>query len=518
MSLLNKFSVSSILIIVVLCLLQAGCLYKKRVDPWKEGELVTWMYNENFIVKLELGQRREHIPSTCRRCERASYRPEKEMYLGQFPIDYQPKKYALLSELEAKRVPFKWRDSFNGLEFGLMLNGSTVRPTDRSGMITGSLDHLDQVKVNIQETNRSSAYLTTKQSYLKYSPLENRKYDLTMSDKYGMQCHKLEYRYQCFGESNNPKISGLVVDIWDSEPKVSVSYSELIYGGIELSWYVHKDNLHQWKEIDANIWRLLETWNVSPITKIQHLIDNPREDLSKTDTPKAKTGEIFTLEVTPKLIVSVKKDETNPYNRKSSGNFLGQFPIEFIPSKPAKSDIKEVRTPTLNDSLKFVLFRNGLKDHYIRSGPSPNRVMVNVTDSAGITNPVGLSARAKINHLLKHAFITTDTKFIKNNLECYPQEYGGLSCVGQPKNPSLSEIYLKVNSFDDGKIFIIDSRSSSDRYGGIIVEWSTVTDSYEDWEEIEEAIWHLLDEINVAPLDKIEDSSNQNPTILLDNK
>lgn len=508
MSLSNKFSVSIILIIVVLCLLQAGCLHKERVDPWSEGELVTWMFNENFIVKLELGQRRAHIDIGS-----LFYRPEKEMYLGQFPIDYQPKKYALLTESQAKQIPFKPRDSFDGLEFGLMLNGSTVQPTDRSGMITGSLDHLDQVKVNIKETDRDSSYLTTEQNYLKYSPLENRKYDPTMSDKYGMQCHKLEYRYQCFGESNNPKISGLVVDIWDSKPKMSVSYSELIYGGIELSWYVHKDNLHQWKEIDANIWRLLETWNVSPVTKIQHLIDNPREDLSKTDTPKVKTGEVFTLEVTPELIVSVKKDETNPYNRKTSGNFLGQFPIEFIPSKPAENDIKGVRIPTLNDSLKFVLFRNNLKDHYIRSGPSPNRVIVNVTDNTYPADPNG-----HIDHLLKHAFITTDTKFIKNNLECYPQEHGNLSCVGQPKNPSLSEIYLNVRSFDDGKIFIIESRSSSDRYGGVRVDWSTVTDSYEDWEEIEEAIWHLLDEINVAPLDKIEDSNNQNPTILLNNK
>ncbi len=40
---------------------------------------------------------------------------------------------------------------------------------------------------------------------------------------------------------------------------------EPIYGGLHLEWKIHLTNLKHWKEVDAAIWRLLESWNASPL-------------------------------------------------------------------------------------------------------------------------------------------------------------------------------------------------------------------------------------------------------------
>lgn len=476
--------------------LQTGCLKKKKVDPWHEGELVTWRFNDNFVVKMKLGQRRIHIPTSS-----LFYDPAKEAYLGQFPIDYQPQRYPLLTENEAKQVPFKRFDSFDGIEFSLILNGSTVQSTDKSAstMLDDALDHRDQVKVSISHIDRSFSFLTTKQQYLDALPSEDSKYDKSMSDKYDMTCHRDESGYDCFAESSNPDISGLRVRMYDSQSKVRVSYSELVYDGINLSWYVHKDNLNQWRKIDANIWRLLETWNVSPITEIQELINNPREDLSKTDTPKANTGKVLAFKITPKMILSAYQDETNPYNRKMPERHLGQFPIDFVPTTPVRKDIKDISSVASNEVVTFTLFQNGLKDHYILSRPSLNRIFVWVNGNENVTSE---KARIRINHLLEHSTdIKPDDKFIQHNMLCYPMEYDDLSCIGQPKDTSLSEVYLSISPISNGKLLKIDSISSSTKYPNISLKWSAITKSFEDWEEIEGAVWRSIDAMAVTPLE-----------------
>lgn len=41
----------------------------------------------------------------CTKCEKASYHPEREHYLGQFPIDYISEKFELMSTKEANDLP-----------------------------------------------------------------------------------------------------------------------------------------------------------------------------------------------------------------------------------------------------------------------------------------------------------------------------------------------------------------------------------------------------------------------------
>ena len=231
----------------------------KKQDPYKEGDIVTWKINDHLILKAEVGQRREHsLENHSKRGEAEFYRPQSERYIGQFPIDYQPTGFDKISEAEAIDMPIS-KTSGGGYEFNLMLNGSWVQASDNSVNSNDTLDHLDQVKVVINSYQTSR---TTKESYL----IDKKgKYEPEISDKYNLQCDmRDDIGLGCFGDSTNSQVSGIVFSFRGNDQVKAISY-EPIYGGIEVEWYFHRDNLQQWQAIDAAIWRLLDTWNISPI-------------------------------------------------------------------------------------------------------------------------------------------------------------------------------------------------------------------------------------------------------------
>lgn len=147
-------------ILVTLSLvLLTGCFQREKADIPQEGEIVTWKQNDHLVVKAKLGPRRIHIPDThCKRCETEFYQPEHEHYLGQFPIDYVPEKFPKISVVEAESLPFPY--SNGQLEFDLMLNGSTVRATDKSFYSGQPLDDINQVKVFVENEGKIN-YTTT---------------------------------------------------------------------------------------------------------------------------------------------------------------------------------------------------------------------------------------------------------------------------------------------------------------------------------------------------------------------
>ena len=78
--------------------------------------------------------------------------------MGQFPIDYLPEKFPKISAVEAESLPFPY--SNGQLEFDLMLNGSTVRATDKSFYSGQPLDDINQVKVFVENEGKIN-YTTT---------------------------------------------------------------------------------------------------------------------------------------------------------------------------------------------------------------------------------------------------------------------------------------------------------------------------------------------------------------------
>ncbi|WP_228269798.1 hypothetical protein [Acinetobacter oleivorans] len=113
---------------------------KEKANIPQEGDVVIWKQNNNLVVKAKLGERRIHIFD---QFDSEFYRPEREHYLGQFPINYIPEKFASITQKEIDSLPMP--DSNRQLQFNLILRNSSFQATD--GYVP---DHKDQVRVKIE--------------------------------------------------------------------------------------------------------------------------------------------------------------------------------------------------------------------------------------------------------------------------------------------------------------------------------------------------------------------------------
>lgn len=496
-----KLSALSILIIIALSLLQSSCSYMAKKDQWKENELITWKFSDQLIIKTKVGQRREHIGGN------EFYDPKSEYFIGQFPINYEPDIISMLTEQQALAMPAITTHPSIELKFNLILNNSEVKATDRPVYIDNKTDHPDQVRVSISRSDIDSTYLTTKEKYLASLPYENQDYDKELSNKYRMSCYKDKFKFTCFGESSNNQVSGLIFSSELNSDIVRVVSTEPIYGKIDMEWYVHKDNLYQWQEIDKNIWRLLTDWNASPITENKALLNNPKGDLTKTEAKKSNKGEVLTFKVTPQLIVSVNKDETNPYNRSHPElqNFLGQFPINSMPSKQTIAHVGKIKeATTINEPLEFIFLLNDLKDYHLSSyytKPTPNQIKVAVTNISNVKSDNLETPTERVDYLLSlgNLIIKKESKFHKYGAECYKGE-SDFYCIGRTNRQKHPELLLQVSYDAEKRKYFLESYANTKMYGGIRVEWKATAESFENWLAIDAAIWRLLDEINVADL------------------
>ena len=249
-----------------------GCTPKEKLYIPQEGDLVTWKQNPQLIVKAKLGSRREHIVDThCKRCEREFYRPEREHYLGQFPIDYMPQKFAPITQEEADSLPMP--DSNRQLQFDLKLRSSYFQATD--GYLP---DHDDQVRVRIEglTMDMRAENLDTYKTFLQRKEFfkKNSKFE-----KYGLTCYQrleADYSFNCYGKSKEPGVSGVLLSVQTLEGSVALEnkiipirgdsyhYQPNKYGGIWIQWEMNLNNWDRWQEIDSAIWHLIEKWNSAP--------------------------------------------------------------------------------------------------------------------------------------------------------------------------------------------------------------------------------------------------------------
>lgn len=249
-------------------LLLIGCTSKDiSKDIPKEGEIVTWKQNPNLIVKAKLGPRRKHIPA---QFDNEFYRPEREHYLGQFPIDYIPEKFPAITQEEANTLPMP--DSNRQLEFYLTFNREKIEATDGFAP-----DHKDQVRVRIKglglEMRENNT--DTKKVILNNITPEYVKMDSKFK-KFGLECYRRifsdEYLF-CYADSNIPNVSGVFLKVntrgrrpenGESIEIIGNNYESNKYGDIWVQWETNLNNWEKWQDIDNAIWRLLDTWNSAP--------------------------------------------------------------------------------------------------------------------------------------------------------------------------------------------------------------------------------------------------------------
>jgi hypothetical protein len=93
-------------------------------------------------------------------------------------------------------------------------------------------------------------------------------------DLYGLRCYKgrvLTDRFTCYGVRDAAAREDILLYVPlapdaspNTFPMLKANYFSRRYGGVRIAWRTHMRNLPRWHDIDAQIWKLVEAWNVAP--------------------------------------------------------------------------------------------------------------------------------------------------------------------------------------------------------------------------------------------------------------
>lgn len=92
-------------------------------------------------------------------------------------------------------------------------------------------------------------------------------------DRYGLRCYRgrtLHDRITCYGRRESQRREDILLSArvppYGPEvtfPTLQARYFSKRYGGVRIAWRTHVKNLPRWREIDAQIWKFIEAWNVA---------------------------------------------------------------------------------------------------------------------------------------------------------------------------------------------------------------------------------------------------------------
>lgn len=95
-------------------------------------------------------------------------------------------------------------------------------------------------------------------------------------DMYGLRCYTsrvLSDRLTCYGRRDAATGEDILLYVpaaasatsQDSFPTLKANYFSRKYGGVRIAWRTHVRNLPRWHDIDAQIWRFIDAWNVAAL-------------------------------------------------------------------------------------------------------------------------------------------------------------------------------------------------------------------------------------------------------------
>ena len=108
--------------------------------------------------------------------------------------------------------------------------------------------------------------------------------------------------------------------------------------------------------------------------------------------------------------------------------------------------------------------------------------------------------------LQRKEYFKENSKFEKYGLTCYQKKVADnfYGCYGKSKKYDVTGVLLDVialeNTADNRFIQIRGDSYEPNKYGGIWVKWETNLNNWDRWQEIDSAIWRLLDAWNTTPL------------------
>jgi hypothetical protein len=92
-------------------------------------------------------------------------------------------------------------------------------------------------------------------------------------DMYGLRCYKgriLTDRLTCYGRRDEKSGEDILLTVPIPPfapdvtfPMMQARYFSKKYGGVRIAWRTHVNNLPRWQDIDAQIWRFIDAWNVA---------------------------------------------------------------------------------------------------------------------------------------------------------------------------------------------------------------------------------------------------------------
>jgi len=90
-------------------------------------------------------------------------------------------------------------------------------------------------------------------------------------DEYGLRCWRSRApspRLTCYGRRDAAGEDILLTTLQppypaDSFPQMQARYFSRRYGGVRIEWRTHVGNLPRWREIDAQVWKLIDAWKLA---------------------------------------------------------------------------------------------------------------------------------------------------------------------------------------------------------------------------------------------------------------
>ena len=93
-------------------------------------------------------------------------------------------------------------------------------------------------------------------------------------DMYGLRCYQARVpseRLTCYGRRDEGGREDILLytkvapyAAGETFPLMQARYFSKRYGGVRIAWRTHVRNLPRWHEIDAQIWKFIDAWNVAP--------------------------------------------------------------------------------------------------------------------------------------------------------------------------------------------------------------------------------------------------------------
>jgi len=97
-------------------------------------------------------------------------------------------------------------------------------------------------------------------------------------DMYGLRCYQgrvLTDRLTCYGTRDAAAGEDILLYVplaadasANTFPMLKANYFSRRHGGVRIAWRTHVRNLPRWHDIDAQIWKFIDAWNVAPPSEV----------------------------------------------------------------------------------------------------------------------------------------------------------------------------------------------------------------------------------------------------------